>query len=69
MKVTKEFSLLNKQKNFVERFKKFENISHKENHFIEIEDGPIYKSTTEPVYKGSRVESIEDARKEYKKTL
>ena len=50
-------------------FPNFENISYKENDFIEIEYGCIYKSSSNPIYKGSRIESIEDARKEYKKLL
>ena len=29
----------------------------------------VYKRATKPVMKGSRVESIDDARKEYKKLL
>ena len=64
-----EFILINKQRTRVKRFRKFENISYKENDFIEIEYGCVYKSTTNPVYKGSRIEAIEDVRKEYKKLL
>ena len=69
MKKNEEFFLINKQRNRVKRFRKFENISNKENDFIEIEYGCVYKSSSKPVYKGSRIESLEDARKEYKKLL
>ena len=69
MKKTKEFFLINKQRNRIKRFRRFENISEKENNFIEIEYGCVYKSSSKPVYKGSRIESIEDARKEYKQLL
>ena len=69
MKKTEEIFLINKQRNRVKRFRKFENISNIENDFIEIEYGCVYKNSSKPVYKGSRIESIEDARKEYKKLL
>lgn len=69
MKRTEEFILINKQSNRVKRFKKFENINHKENDFIEITYGCVYKSSSKPFYKGSRIESVEDARKEYEKLL
>ena len=69
MKKTKEFFLINRQRNRIKRFRRFENISEKENNFIEIEYGCVYKSSSKPVYKGSRIESIEDARKEYKQLL
>ena len=36
---------------------------------IEISYGCVYKRSSKPVMKGSRVESIEDARKEYKQLL
>ena len=69
MKKPDEYFLINKQRNRVKRFRKFQNISNKENEFIEIEYGFFYKSSSKPVYKGSRIESLDDARKEYKKTL
>ena len=69
MKKTEEYFLINKQRTRVKRFKKFENISNQENDFIEIEYGCVYKSSSKPVYKGSRIESIENARKEYEELL
>ena len=69
MKKTEEYYLINKKRNRVKRFRKFENISQKENDFIEIEYGCVYKSSCKPIYKGSRIESLDDARKEYQKLL
>tara|TARA_B100001287_G_scaffold228297_1_gene198421 strand:- start:246 stop:497 length:252 start_codon:yes stop_codon:yes gene_type:complete len=69
MKKTEEYFLINKQRNRVKRFRKFENINNQENDFIEIEYGCVYKSSSKPVYKGSRIESIENARKEYEELL
>ena len=36
---------------------------------MEISYGCVYKRSSKPVMKGSRVETIEDARKEYKQLL
>ena len=36
---------------------------------MEIQYACVYKRSSKPVIKGSRIESIEDARKEYKKLL
>ena len=69
MNINEEFFLINKLRTRVKRFRKFENISNKEIDFIEIDYGCVYKSSTKPVYKGSRIESLVDARKEYKKLL
>ena len=69
MKKTEEYYLINKKRNRVKRFRKFENISQKENDFIEIEYGCVFRSSSKPVYKGSRIESVKDARKEYQKLL
>ena len=69
MKKTEEYFLINKQRTRVKRFRKFENICNQENDFIEIEYGCVYKSSSKPVYKGSRIESIENARKEYEELL
>ena len=69
MKKTEEYFLINKQRTRVKRFRKFEDINNKQNDFIEIEYGCVYKSSSKPVYKGSRIETLEDARKEYKELL
>tara|TARA_Y100000991_G_C21883380_1_gene310428 strand:- start:520 stop:768 length:249 start_codon:yes stop_codon:yes gene_type:complete len=67
----KEFTLINRDRSRIKVFKPFEDMS-KPNKIIdamEISYGCVYKRTTKPVMKGSRVESIQDARKEYKKLL
>ena len=43
MKKTEEYFLINKQRNRVKRFRKFENINNQENDFKEIEYGCVYK--------------------------
>tara|TARA_Y100001978_G_scaffold126447_1_gene112772 strand:+ start:144 stop:302 length:159 start_codon:yes stop_codon:yes gene_type:complete len=46
----------------LKRLRKFDCTSQKEKDFIEIEYGYVYKNYSKPVYKGSRIESLEDAR-------
>ena len=50
----------------MKRFRNFDNISHKENYFIQIEYGCVYKSSRKTDYQGNRIESIQDIRKEYR---
>ena len=66
-----EFCLINKNRNRIKVFKPFEDFSKPSPSIdaMEISYGCVYKSSSKPVMKGSRVESIEDARKEYKKLL
>ena len=66
-----EFTLINKNRNRIKVFKPFEDISRSSPSInaIEISYGCVYKKASKPVMKGSRVERIEDARKEYKKLL
>ncbi len=66
-----EFTLINKQRNRIKVFKPFEDISKPSPSInaMEIRYGCVYKRSSKPVMKGSRVETIEDARKEYKKLL
>ena len=66
-----EFTLINKQRNRIKVFKPFEDISKPSPSFnaMEISYGCVYKRSSKPVMKGSRVETIEDARKEYKQLL
>ena len=66
-----EFTLINKDRNRVKVFKPFEDVSKPSPtiNAMEIAYGCVYKRSSKPVMKGSRVESIEDARKEYKKLL
>ena len=64
-----EFYLINKRKDRVKRFKKFESNIPQTKELMEIEYGCVYKRLRKPVMKGSRIETLEDARKEYKKLL
>ncbi len=66
-----EFCLINKDRNRIKVFKKFEDISKISTSInaIEISYGCVFKRSSKPVMKGSRIESIEDARREYKQLL
>ena len=66
-----EFTLINKQRNRIKVFKPFEDISKPSPSInaMEISYGCVYKRSSKPVMKGSRIETIEDARKEYKQLL
>ena len=66
-----EFTLINKDRSRIKVFKAFEDISNRSSSInaMEISYGCVYKRLSKPVIKGSRVESIEDARKEYKQLL
>ena len=66
-----EFTLINKDRSRIKIFKPFEDISKLSPIIdaMEISYGCVYKRSSKPVMKGSRVESIEDARKEYKQLL
>ncbi len=66
-----KFTLINKDKSRIKVFEPFEDIS-KPSPTIDammISYGCVFKSNSKPVMKGSRVETIEAARKEYKELL
>ena len=66
-----KFTLINKDKSRIKIFEPFEDIS-KPSPTIDammISYGCVYKRSIKPVMKGSRVETIEAARKEYKELL
>ena len=69
MKLTEELFLMNKNRNRLKRFRKYENITNKENNYMEIDFGYIFRVSTKPVWKGTRIESIEDGLKEYEEML
>ena len=69
MKLTEVLFLINKRRNRLKRFRKYENIAHKENDYMEIDFGYIFKTSTKPVWKGSKIESIEDGYREYEEKL
>ena len=66
-----KFTLINKDRSRIKVFEPFEDIS-KHSQSIDammISYGCVYKRSSKPVMKGSRVETIENARKEYKQLL
>jgi len=66
-----KFILINKDRSRIKVFETFEDVS-KASPSIDammISYGCVYKRSSKPVMKGSRVETIENARKEYKKLL
>ena len=66
-----KFTLINKEKNRIKVFEPFEDVS-KPSPIIDaimISYGCVYKRSSKPVMKGSRVETIEAARKEYRQLL
>ena len=67
----KKFTLINKARSRIKVFELFED-SSKNSYMINavlISYGCVFKRSSKPVIKGSRVESIEEARNEYKKLL
>ena len=67
----KKFTLINKQRSRIKVFEPFQDVSEpsKSINAMMISYGCVYKRSSKPVMKGSRVETIEDARREYKKLL
>ena len=65
------FILINNERNRIKVFEPFEDISKPSLSInaIMISYGCVYKRSSKPVMKGSRVETIENARKEYKELL
>ena len=66
-----KFTLINKDRSRIKVFEPFEDVSKPSLSInaIMISYGCVYKRSSKPAIKGSRVESIEDARKEYKQLL
>ena len=66
-----KFTLINKAKSRIKIFEPFEDSSKDPSMInpILISYGCVFKRSSEPVMKDSRVESIEEARNEYKKLL
>ena len=66
-----KFTLVNKDRSRIKIFEPFEDVS-KSSPSIDammISYGCVYKRSSKPVMKGSRVQTIEEAIKEYKKLL
>tara|TARA_A100001035_G_scaffold170310_1_gene135159 strand:- start:58 stop:306 length:249 start_codon:yes stop_codon:yes gene_type:complete len=66
-----KFTLINKDRSRIKVFEPFEDFSKPIQSIdaIMISYGCVYKRSSKPVIKGSRVETMEDARKEYAKLL
>jgi hypothetical protein len=66
-----KFTLINKARPRIKLFEPFEDSSKNSSMIngILISYGCVFKRSSKPVMKASRVESIEEARKEYKKLL
>ena len=66
-----KFTLINKARSRIKVFEPFEDSSKNSSviNAILISYGCVFKWASKPVMKGSRVESIEKARNEYKKLL
>ena len=67
----KKFTLINKERSRIKVFEPFEDESKpiRSINAMMISYGCVYKRSSKPVMKGSRVETIENARKEYKELL
>ena len=66
-----KFILINKARSRIKVFEPFEDSSKNSSmiNAILISHGCVFERLSKPVLKGSRVESIEEARNEYKKLL
>ena len=66
-----KFTLINKYRSRIKVFEPFEDVSKPclNLNAMMISYGCVYKTSNKPVMKGSRVETIEEARKEYKQLL
>ena len=66
-----KFTLINKDRSRIKVFEPFEDVSKPSPNIdaMMISYGCVYKRSSKPVMKGSRVETIEAARQEYKKLL
>ena len=66
-----KFTLISNDRSRIKVFEPFEDISKLSPSIdaMMISYGCVYKRSTKPVMKGSRVETIENARKEYKQLL
>ena len=66
-----KFTLVNKDRSRIKIFEPFEDVSESSTSIdaMMISYGCVYKRSSKPVMKGSRVQTIEEARKEYKKLL
>ena len=66
-----KFTLINKERSRIKVFETFEDVSKPITTIdaMMVSYGCVYKRNSKPVMKGSRVETVESAREEYKKLL
>ena len=66
-----KFTLINKERSRIKVFESFGDVSKPcpSIDAMMVSYGCVYKNSSKPVLKGSRVETIQAARKEYKKLL
>ena len=66
-----KFTLINKERSRIKVFEPFGDVSKPRLSInaMMISYGCVYKRSSKPVMKGSRVETVESAREEYKKLL
>ena len=66
-----KYTLINKARSRIKVFEPFEGSSRNSSmiNTVLISYGCLFRRSSKPVMKGSRIESIEDARNEYKKLL
>ena len=71
MKKIEKFTLINKERTRIKVFEPFEDVSKPSQSIdaIMISYGCVYKRSSKPFMNGSRVETLETARKEYKQLL
>ena len=67
----KKFTLINKERSRIKVFEPFEDVSKLSPSIdaLMISYGCVYKRSSKPVMTGSRVQTIDNARKEYKELL
>ena len=66
-----KFTLINNERSRIKVFESFEDVSKPSSSIdaMMISYGCVYKRSSKPVMKGSRVETVEATRKEYKQLL
>ena len=65
----KKFTLINKQRNRIKIFKSFKSTLSQADEVMEIKYACVYKRSSKPIIKRSRIETLEKARGEYKELL
>ena len=64
-----QFTLINKQRNRIKIFKKFNSVLSQAGELMEIEYACVFKRSSKLFIKGSRIETLEKAREEFKELL